>query len=141
MFMNFYINSIWAVSLMFLSGCSGMWVSHSKDMYKKGYQEGVHEQVKQVAGEFQGGNFPYYHWVAPIVQEVRVPAHLSNSAMIPEHTELVIIQPGQWTMNQGYPIESQKRKNYENQASNSINDNSNITALPMRVGYTKGSNE
>jgi hypothetical protein len=131
--MGFY-RHILSLGFLLFSGCASIAGGTAKDIYKQGYQQGVREQVKQVASEFQGGNFPYYHWVAPIVQEVRVPAHVSHSAMIPEHNELVIIQPGQWTMNQAYPIESQQRKNDDNQITNKPNNNSDITALPLGGG-------
>ena len=134
--MNSYKRLILSASFAFLTGCTTM---SNKDIYKEGYQRGVHEQIKQVAGEFQGGNFPFYHWSSPIVQSVKIPAHLTNGVMIPAHDELVIIKPGEWAMSPGYPIQNQKRNNYENQNSSSDLDVSNLTALPASVGKSEGS--
>ena len=122
-----------SMSIVFLMGCSTV-SGKQKDVYQQGYRQGVQEQIQQVASQFQGGNFPYYHWVAPIVQEVRIPAHLANGVMIPEHNELVIIKPGQWSVSPAYPIQTQERNNYDNQISGHNMDVSNITALPKSVG-------
>lgn len=118
--------------MVLLTGCSTT-PSHKKDMYEQGFRQGVQEQVRQIAAQFQGGKFPYYHWVAPIVQEVRVPAHLNYGVMIPEHNELVIIKPGEWTMSEGYPIQTQESHN-DNTISYMHMDVSNLTPLPKSVG-------
>lgn len=118
--------------LVLLVGCSTA-SSHNKNMYEQGFRQGVQEQVRQIAAQFQGGEFPYYHWVTPIVQEVRVPAHLTNGVMIPDHNELVIIKPGEWTMSEGYPIQTQESHN-DNTISYMRMDVSNLTPLPKSVG-------
>lgn len=122
------------LSLFLLTGCSTFSSHESKEIYQEGYRAGVGQQVKDIAAEFQGGNFPYYHWTAPIVQEVRVPAHLTNGVMIPEHNELVIIEPGQWSMDPAYPIKTQEKINDKNQISYMDMDVANITALPRSSG-------
>ncbi|MBF0490931.1 MAG: hypothetical protein HQL15_10070 [Candidatus Omnitrophica bacterium] len=126
-------------SVTLLAGCAGL--SHHSDVYEEGYRRGVQEQIHQVAAEFQGGNFPYYHWTSPMVQDVRVPAHLSNGMMIPEHNELVIIKPGEWAMSPSYPIQNQQRKSYDNEIVPRGSDVSNITAMPPSVGRTPAADE
>lgn len=121
-------NYIWSICLIFLTGCTSFSDPLHKDVYAQGYRQGVKENIKDVAAQFQGGNFPYYHWTAPIVQDVRIPAHLTNGVMIPEHNELVIIEPGQWSIQRAYPIQTQENKTDENKIS--YMDVSNITALP-----------
>lgn len=132
--MNFFNIFILVIFIGFEAGCSVA----SKEVYREGYQQGVHEQIKQIRGQFQGGNFPYFHWSSPIVQEVNIPAHLSNGVMIPAHDELVIIKPGEWSKNPSYPIKSQQRNKDDNQTI--YMDVSNITALPS-VGDAKQSND
>ncbi|MBI4309623.1 MAG: hypothetical protein HY591_04760 [Candidatus Omnitrophica bacterium] len=94
-----------------LAGCAHVSTSQ-KQVYARGYRDGVKEQVRAIAGQFQGGNFPYYHWTSPIVQEVRVPGHIANGVFIPEHKEPVIIKPGEWAESPAYPIQS-KEESYE----------------------------
>ena len=118
--------------IIFLAGCASA-------SYNQGYQQGVHEQVRQIASELQGNNFPYYHWSSPIVQSVRVPAHLSNGVMLPEHSELVIIKPGEWVLNSAYPIQSQQRNNNENKIR--YMDVANIPALPSDLGHASKTNQ
>ncbi len=124
------------ILMILLTGCSTFSNQQNKEVYQEGYRKGVSEQIKDIAAEFQGGNFPYYHWTAPIVQEVRVPAHLTNGVMIPEHNELVIIEPGQWSLDPAYPIKTQENSNGENQVSYMGMDVANITALPRSSSST-----
>jgi hypothetical protein len=113
---------------MILSGCSS--VSHGqKQTYELAYRTAVKEEVRQIAAQFQGGNFPYYHWAAPIVQDVEVPGHIANGVFIPAHKELVIIKPGEWAQSAAYPIESQK-ETYEHKAPSIDIAFSDITHLP-----------
>ena len=128
-----FLKFLFCAGLVLLTGCSTLLNNH-KNVYEQGYRQGVQEQIKQVAAQFQGGKFPYYHWTAPIVQDVRIPAHLANGMMIPEHNELVIIKPGQWTTRPAYPIQRQEKNNYENQISYLDLDVANITSLPKSVG-------
>lgn len=101
------------LACLFLASCA----STPKSQYEKGYRQSVQQEVKQVVAQFHGGNFPFYHWSSPIVQEVLVPARLSNGVMIPEHKQLVIIKPGEWIHSGAYPIKSQEGKGYDNQIS------------------------
>ncbi len=133
--MGFHKVFLFLLSLL-LAGCLTA-PNTNKNIYEQGYRQGVQEQIRKVASEFQGGDFPYYHWTAPIVQEVRVPAHLTNGVMIPEHNELVIIKPGQWAISSGYPIQTQEGHNYDKQIFYMDMDVSNITALPQGMGHTE----
>ncbi len=114
---------ILSLNIICLSSCSAAFGLHHKDRYEEGYRQGVKEQVEQVGSEFKGANYPYYHWAAPMVQEVLTPAQISNGVMIPEHKQLVIIKPGEWVMRE--------RRTYDNHAAHSHhNDVSNLTVLP-----------
>jgi hypothetical protein len=120
---NFIILSV----VTLLIGCS----SSSKEIYQRGYKNGVHEQVAQIRSQFNGNSFPFYHWSSPIVQSVYMPAQLVNGVMIPAHQELVLLKPGEWVMNQGYPIQN-KRNSDENTTIYG-----DITALPSNMGNGK----
>ena len=91
------------------------------------------KQKRAITSQFQGGSFPYYHWASPIVQEVNVPGHISNGVFIPEHKELVIIKPGEWTQSPAYPILSQE-ENYERTIQDVGMDVTDITHLPNGKG-------
>ena len=128
--MSSYKYFILMINVFIVSGCASISEHHSKDIYKEDYRKIVQEEVKQIVSEFQGGQFPYYHWTAPIVQNVEVPAHLSNGVMIPNHQELVIIKPGEWSMNSAYPINTQQRKEHENKNSNVDSNIADLTPMP-----------
>ena len=97
--------------LILLCGCTTA-SPEQKSVYEQGYRTGVQEQMRQIAASFQGGNFPYYHWTKPMVQQVQMPAHVANGVFIPEHQELVIIKPGEWAMSPSYPISAQDKETY-----------------------------
>ena len=103
--------------------------SGEKALYEQGYRAGVKEQMEDIASKFQGGQFPYYHWAAPIVQEVKVPAHIEKGVFMAEHQELVLIKPGQWQQSPAYPIATTENKGHDKQTNDSTTV-SNITALP-----------
>ena len=108
------------------AGCASI-PTEQKLIYEQGYRAGVEEQVKDIASKFQGGEFPYYHWAAPMVQELNVPAHIEQGVFIPEHKELVIIKPGEWVKSSAYPIAIQENKQHEDIPHSSVTD---ITSLP-----------
>jgi hypothetical protein len=136
--MGSYRVLILSLTIVSVSGCSAVVGQHKTGIDKEDYRQEVRKQLQEVIGQFQGGDFPYYHWASPIVQEVEIPAHLTNGVMIPQHKELVIIKPGEWMMNQGYPIQSQQRKSDDQKFSNnSARDISNLTVLPQVVGKSK----
>lgn len=116
-------------------GCVGI---NKKDKleYAKGYREGVKEHVKELASLTQDNQLPYYHWVAPIVQEVAVPGHIANGVFIPQHTELVIIKPGEWSQSPSYPIQRKGENNEEtiNRNDGAVHD---ITGLPKSQGLSR----
>lgn len=116
------------ILLVCIAGCASV-STEQKQVYEDGYRAGVREQMHKIAGQFQGGNFPYYHWTSPIVQEVEVPGHISNGVFIPLHKELVIIKPGEWAQSPAYPIESSK-ETHETTARNVALGFSDITHLP-----------
>jgi hypothetical protein len=120
-----YKKLIWAV--IFWSGCAAH--SGERHFYKQVYSASVKEQMPQVAAQFRGGAFPYYHWASPIVQDVDVPGHISNGVFIPRHKELVIIKPGEWAQSPAYPIEP-KEESYEQPTRVITMDAADITNLP-----------
>ncbi len=79
-----------------------------EDAYAKGYREGVRENIQQFGREFIGNNFPYYYWQAPLVQKVYIPARIVGGSFQPGHWEYVIIMPGYWREEFGYPIGNKK---------------------------------
>ena len=116
-----------------MCGCAAM-SPEQKGVYEQGYRTGVREQVQQIAAGFQGGNFPYYHWAQPMVQDVRVPAHVANGIFIPEHKEMVIIQPGEWAASPAYPINTQPKEKYADHVQSMDMAVPDITHLPGGVG-------
>ena len=122
------------LSIFCLAGCSTV-SPEQKPTYEQGYRAAIKEQMRGIAAQFQGGNFPYYHWTSPIVQDVHVPAHISNGVFIPEHKELVIIKPGEWALTPGYPINAQDK---ETQHATHDMDVADITHLPQCVGQGHG---
>lgn len=79
-----------------------------EDAYAKGYRTGVRENVGLLASEFAGNNFPYYYWQAPLVQKVFMPSRIIGGVYMPAHYEYVIILPGEWREQYGYPIGNRK---------------------------------
>lgn len=75
-----------------------------KKAYEKGYKAGVREQLKKFKENFVDNQVPYYYWQTPIVQKVKVPGQIVNGLFIPSHYEYVIIIPGKWQKEYGYPI-------------------------------------
>ena len=119
--------------ILFCSGCTTI-SPEQKGVYEQGYRSGVREQMRGIAASFQGGNFPYYHWTRPMVQDVTIPAHVSNGVFIPEHKEMVIIQPGEWAASPSYPINTQPKENYADHVQNMDMAVSVITHLPGGMG-------
>ncbi len=122
--------------IILLGGCTTI-SPEQKGVYEQGYRAGVGEQMRHIVASFQGGHFPYYHWTRPMVQDVNVPAHVANGVFIPEHKEMVIIQPGEWAVSPAYPINTQPKESYEHQAQNMDVAVSDITHLPGGVGQKR----
>ncbi|MBF0618736.1 MAG: hypothetical protein HQL19_01055 [Candidatus Omnitrophica bacterium] len=90
-----------------LGGCVSSGVPLSTVAYDEGYRQGVKENLGKMAEGMNGNGFPYLSggsWAAPLVQDVRIPAHVQGGIMYPEHNELVIITPGEWKRAGGFPL-------------------------------------
>ena len=127
------LNKWMIVLILFYSGCSTA-SPKQRGIYEQGYRAGVKEQMHQIAADLQGGNFPYYHWTRPMVQDVAVPAHVANGVFLPEHKEMVIIQPGEWAASPAYPINTQQKENYVDHVQDRGMAVSDITHLPGGMG-------
>lgn len=88
--------------VVLLAGCSTF--ERKNKTLEEGYRLGVKENVEDFAQSFYGNDFPYFYWQSPIVQNVRIPAHIENGVFVPEHNEPVIIEPAQWRKEFTYPI-------------------------------------
>jgi len=121
----------WFVFVLFFGVTVGCSIKGAPDVYEQGYRQGVREHVEDIVQRFEGGDFPYFNWVAPIVQDVRIPAHVANGVFIPEHNELVIIKPGEWKKEPAFPINSSK-ESYESSSTLQFMDGdvADITQLP-----------
>lgn len=91
-----------------LAGCSTL--GNKDKTLQEGYRLGVKENISGFAEHFYGNDFPYFYWVSPIVQNVRIPAHIENGLFVPEHNEPVMIKPGEWRSKFAYPITSSNDK-------------------------------
>ncbi len=131
-----YRQKMLCLSMLCFLGCSHA-PKEGKQVYAQGYQAEVKEQIDAVTGQFQGGMFPYYHWSAPMVQEVKVPGHIANGVFIPEHKELVIIKPGEWAQSPAYPITMQGESYEDNKKDMGVNA-VDITYLPSSNGVSRG---
>ena len=98
--------------ILVLSGCSTF--GKKEKVFEAGYRTGVKENMQEFAGSFYGNDFPYFYWQSPIVQNVQIPAHIENGVFIPEHSEPVVIDPGEWRNKPGYPINCPKKENKPN---------------------------
>ena len=123
-----YRNCCIVLMMFCLSGCA-----HGSSRQKQTMAKGP---AGSVAGQFQGGDFPYYHWASPIVQDVLVPAHIANGVFIPEHKEPVIIKPGEWAQSPAYPIAFQE-ETYERTTHDVGMDGIDITPLPHGNGASR----
>jgi len=94
--------------IVLLAGCSTF--GKKNKVFEEGYRLGVKENISDFAEHFLGNDFPYFYWSSPVVQNVRIPAHIENGVFIPEHNELVLIEPGEWRKQFSYPISSPKAK-------------------------------
>lgn len=127
-----YKNILLLVTSLVCTGCVSSHINE-QNTYAQGYRTAVKHQMDQVIGDFNGGTFPYYHWNAPIVQELNVPAHINNGAFIPEHKELVLIKPGQWAKEQAYPISQQKEQYAQTNDNRYGHDITDITSVPKSM--------
>ncbi len=115
-----------------LSGCVSTGTPRYGVAYDEGYQRGIKENLGRMADGMNGNGFPYLggsNWAAPLVQEVRIPAHVQGGAFYPEHNELVIITPGEWIKAGGFPLRSDIRPDPEHVEVLAAD----ITALPLVI--------
>lgn len=104
-----YIKTFFVVCLtVLLVGCSTL--SKKDTTFEEGYRLGAKENISDFAKNFHGNDFPYFYWESPIVQDVRIPAHIKNGLFIPEHNEPVVITPAEWRSTFTYPIRCPKGK-------------------------------
>ncbi|HAH20152.1 MAG TPA: hypothetical protein DCL49_04515 [Candidatus Omnitrophica bacterium] len=135
-----YIKKIAVVLLSaVLCGCATV-----SEQYKAGYRKGAQENIQTFAANYYGNDFPYFNWSAPQIQIVSVPAHIENGVFIPENSIPVMIEPGEWRSQYGYPISTQ------NQGGKDVKDNTviegyrveysnfDITALPRNYSSANG---
>ena len=119
-----------------LTGCSTL--GRKDNVYEEGYKEGAKENIADFAQSFYGNDFPYFYWESPVVQNVKIPAHIENGVFIPDHFEPVVIEPAQWRNKPSYPIncpkgkkESKQKEGGENYALSYLNFSvRDITVLP-----------
>jgi hypothetical protein len=94
--------------VMLLAGCSTFnWKGKT---FEEGFRLGVRENVEDFAQRFYGNDFPYFYWQSPVVQNVKIPAHIANGVFVPEHIEPVVIEPAKWRKEFSYPINCPKGK-------------------------------
>lgn len=84
---------------------------HREKAYEQGYKDASRTVVRKNLEPYFGNDFPYFYWHQPLVQYVTVPAHVSGGVFIPEHEEIVMIKPGEWKMNEAFPISTQEKNN------------------------------
>lgn len=99
-----------------LAGCASSEGIVKSVAYQEGYQNGICKNLGEMAESMNGNGFPYLmgeNWAQPLVQEVRIPAHVRGGVFYPEHNELVIITPGEWTRSAAFPVSAQVMTNQE----------------------------
>jgi len=130
-----------------LAGCSTF--SKKNKAFEEGYRTGVKGNINDFSQNFYGNDFPYFYWASPVVQTVRIPAHIENGMFIAEHSEPVVIEPAQWRNKFTYPIHSSKTKKELNKTEGgedyaldylnfSVRD---ITVLPQSFTCVKPANQ
>ena len=143
-----YIKRFLIISfLVLLAGCSTF--SRKDKTFEAGYRLGVKENMQDFTQSFYGNDFPYFYWVSPVVQNVRIPAHIANGVFVPEHIEPVVIEPAQWRKEFSYPIERpkgkrepEKKEGGEPHAFNYLNFSvTDITVLPESFTCAKPARE
>lgn len=102
-------------------------------IYEEGYRKGVSENIGGMVEKLNGNDFPYIGgtWAEPVVQEVRIPAHIDGGVFYPEHNELVVIAPGEWKRNSAFPIKADQ-KDFSKAEDKVISaEVSNLTVMPQ----------
>lgn len=93
-----------------LEGCVTTKEGAKEGAYEKGYRTGARENMGELVEKMNGNSFPYIAgtWAQPLVQEVRIPAHVAGGVFYPEHDELVLITPGEWEKSGAFPLSTKK---------------------------------
>ena len=107
----------------------------SNSPYEQGFKDGVTYNVGETVEELNGNDFPYAGtWSQPIVQEVKVPAHIQNGVFYPESNQTVLITPGEWKKNEAFPIKSTQKENRNNENTYTAIpvNTADITVLPQQ---------
>ena len=120
-----YLRWCW---LILIVGCASVNNLEYKQVYEKGYRDASKEQMDIIAARFNGGDFPYFYWNQPLIQDVSIPAHVANGVFIPAHQEMVIIKPGEWKKNPAYPIQNQEINNVK--SYDTLANSADITSMP-----------
>jgi hypothetical protein len=99
------------MAAVLFSGCAAGRASDHGMTYDEGYHQGIRENLGRMAEDMNGNGFPYLgsNWSKPLVQEVKVPAHVQGGVFYPEHQELVIITPGEWKKAGVFPLHAEVR--------------------------------
>lgn len=115
-----------------LTGCVSSGAMMPGVAYEEGYQKGVKDNLGKMAEGLNGNGFPYLrgsNWAEPLIQDVRIPAHVQGGVFYPEHNELVIITPGEWIKSGGFPLRSPEYSSAERVEVLAAD----ITALPPLI--------
>lgn len=134
-----YVKKVFIASLIIgLTGCAT--TKQKQSIYEQGFREGVAENIDEFLEEKGNDPFIGYDWIEPILQEVTIPAHIGNGVFIPEHEELVIINPGAWQLSPGYPILKGGQGDAKKQTTLQLFEGSasDITVLPADYHRSTG---
>jgi hypothetical protein len=140
--MGFVKFMVFVLSCGLLVGCASMKTYHTTEpktsLYDEGYRKGVAENLNSIVEKLNGNDFPYIGgtWAEPIVQEVRIPAHVQGGVFYPEHNELVVITPGEWKRNNPFPIKADQKdfRKAEDAVDTVTAPVTDITAMPSQFG-------
>ncbi|MBE0427210.1 MAG: hypothetical protein IBX72_11285 [Nitrospirae bacterium] len=88
---------------IFFFGCAPLWKSEPRwEMEEKAINRST---MSMVESEIAKGEFKSRLYTKPVVQKVKVTAMIRGGVYIPEHWEYVIIQPGEYVLNDPDAIE------------------------------------
>lgn len=65
-----------------------------QDLERRAYERGVADVLADFKGQIRSREGRI--WQKPVIEYVTIPATVRNGILIPEHTEPVVIRPGQW---------------------------------------------
>ena len=88
----------WLATVATVTGCAGPEGPRLADLHARviahAYGDGVRDGAAQLVAEREAelGDA----WVAPIVQQVWMPARVVDGVLIPAHREWVVVHPAEW---------------------------------------------